>query len=98
MIVMMEMMCIIFALGTICVSIFLITECFLDCRDYIKQEKDGDSFEHLMLEMLELDASRLKAQEDLLREACRSWAETDEGTEADYSGDYDEDYDEEVDY
>ena len=30
---------------------------------------------------LELDAARLKAQEDLLREACRSWAEDDNGEE-----------------
>lgn len=43
-----------------------------------KREAEQDGFSRLMREMLELDADRLKVQEDLLREACRSWAETDE--------------------
>ena len=41
-------------------------------------------FEKLMRKQLELDAARLKAQEDLLREACRSQAEEyDDGYEED---------------
>lgn len=46
-----------------------------------KRVEEGDDFENLMRKQLELDAARLRAQEDLLREACRSWAEDDSGEE-----------------
>lgn len=44
-----------------------------------KKVEESDNFEKLMRGQLELDATRLKAQEDLLREACRSWAEEENG-------------------
>ena len=43
--------------------------------------EEKDDFEKLMRKQLELDSARLKAQEDLLRKACCSWAESD-GEEA----------------
>ena len=46
-----------------------------------KRVEESDNFEKLMRGQLELDAARLKAQEDLLREACRSWAEDAEEDE-----------------
>lgn len=50
------------------------------CELKKKVEESGD-FEKLMRKQLELDTARLKAQEDLLREACRSWAEDGSGEE-----------------
>lgn len=49
-----------------------------------KRVEESDDFEKLMRKQLELDAARLKAQEDLLREACRSQAE-------EYEDEYEED-------
>ena len=48
---------------------------FGEYYDLKRQMEENDDFEKLMRKQLELDAARLKAQEDLLREACRSQAE-----------------------
>lgn len=71
-------------LGTfllVAVIVFLVLTLLSEVHAYHKRKKreaEQDGFSRLMREMLELDADRLKVQEDLLREACRSWAETDE--------------------
>lgn len=54
-----------------------------DYCEFKKRVEESDDFEKLMRKQLELDAARLKAQEDLLREACRSWAEDNNGEEYD---------------
>lgn len=64
---------IVIVLGSIiCVAMF---EWFSDYCELKKKVEESDDFEKLMRKQLELDAARLKAQEDLLREACRSQAE-----------------------
>lgn len=64
---------IVIVLGSIvCVAI---SEWFFDYCELKKRVEESDDFEKLMRKQLELDAARLKAQEDMLREACRSQAE-----------------------
>lgn len=58
------------------------------CELKKRVEENGD-FEKLMRKQLKLDTARLKAQEDLLREACRSWAEEEYADE--YADEYVED-------
>ncbi len=66
-------------LGSIlCVAVL---EWFSDYCELKRRVEESDDFEKLMRKQLELDTARLKAQEDLLREACRSWAEDDNGEE-----------------
>lgn len=48
---------------------------FCDYCELKKRMEESNDFEKLMRKQLELDAARLKAQEDLLREACRSQME-----------------------
>lgn len=50
-----------------------------------KMVEENDDFEKLMRKQLELDAERLRAYEDMLREACWSQAEEE------YGDDYEED-------
>lgn len=52
-----------------------VLEWFSDYCELKKRVEESDDFEKLMRKQLELDAARLKAQEDMLREACRSQAE-----------------------
>ena len=64
---------IVIVLGSIvCVAVF---EWFCDYCNLKKRVEESDDFEKLMRKQLELDAARLKAQEDMLREAFRSQAE-----------------------
>lgn len=66
---------VVIVLGSIlCVAVF---EWFSDYCELKRRVEENGDFEKLMHKQLELDAARLKAQEDLLREACRSWAEND---------------------
>ena len=64
------------------VSLFIVADYWLEkyfeLRRIVEEKSD---FEKLMRKQLELDAARLKAQEDLLHEACRSWAEDAGGDE-----------------
>jgi hypothetical protein len=70
---------IVIVLGSIlCVAVL---EWFSDYCELKRRVEESDDFEKLMRKQLELDTARLKAQEDLLREACRSWAEDDNGEE-----------------
>lgn len=65
----------------VCVAVL---EWFSDYCELKRRVEERDDFEKLMRKQLELDAARLKAQEDLLREACRSQAEEyDDGYEED---------------
>ena len=73
---------IVIVLGSIvCVAI---SGWFFDQWNLKKRVEESDDFGELMRKQLELDAARLKAQEDLLREACRSQAE-------EYEDEYEED-------
>lgn len=65
----------------LCVAVF---DWFCDYCELKRRVEENDDFEKLMRKQLELDAARLKAQEDLLREACRSQAE-------EYENGYEED-------
>ncbi len=70
---------IVIVLGSIlCVKAY---DWFDDYCELKRRLEENDDFEKLMRKQLELDAARLKAQEDLLREACRSWAEDDSSEE-----------------
>lgn len=73
---------IVIVLGSIlCVAVL---EWFSDYCELKRRVEENGDFEKLMHKQLELDAARLKAQEDLLREACRSQAEEyDDGHEED---------------
>lgn len=46
-----------------------------------KMVEEDDDFEKLMRKQLELDAERLRAYEDMLREACQSQVEEEYGDE-----------------
>lgn len=73
---------IVIVVGSIlCVAVF---DWFCDYCELKRRVEENDDFEKLMRKQLELDAARLKAQEDLLREACRSQAE-------EYENGYEED-------
>lgn len=64
---------IVIVLGSIlCVAVF---DWFCDYCELKKRVEENGDFEKLMRKQLELDVARLQAQEDLLREACRSQAE-----------------------
>ena len=69
---MLETMMIIFGGGFLAATAYY---WFREYYDLKRQMEENDDFEKLMRKQLELDAARLKAQEDLLREACRSQAE-----------------------
>ena len=57
------------------VCLLIAADCLLEKYYDLKRiVEEKDDFEKLMRKQLELDAARLKAQEDLLHEACRSWA------------------------
>lgn len=64
--------------AAMCVTAYYWFEKYYDLKESVEE---NDDFEKLMRRQLELDAARLKAQEDLLREACRSWAEDPEEEE-----------------
>lgn len=64
------------------VCLIIAADCLLEKYYDLKRiVEEKDDFEKLMRKQLELDAARLKAQEDLLHEACRSWAEDTGGDE-----------------
>jgi len=74
--------------GFLCAALF---EWYCHYRELKERVEESDDFEKLMRKQLELDAARLKAYEDMLREACRSQAEGED----EYEDEYDEEYDEE---
>ena len=64
------------------VCLIIAADCLLEkYYDLKRSVSETDELEKLMRKQLELDAARLKAQEDLLHEACRSWAEDAGGDE-----------------